>query len=790
MRNRGWAWIAVVCLVCGAVAVAIGKAAPAAPSPAASSGARSPRELASVATLARAVALVRYLHPSDQAAALDWDVFLPAAIERVRGAPDQAALLAELRALFAAIAPTATFSTLDGPLGDQAVVMDRPAGATHLARWRRYGAAGTTRYAAFREGRDDEQAVTVSELISVPLAAPGRCRSARVDAVVRRPDATGTVDLVVRASLAGQQVSTVLWPLTRNGGVVLPIQVSPETQAIELGLQVDGRGGATLEALSFTCADGVRHRIDPAASAWHTDGPTDLYTWRVGRCAAGGCATLARNPLDRAFVAERDLLVEDIGSAIRIQLPIAVWASAARTLPAVPARQRAPVAAGPLSQRLATVAATWGTLSIFHPYLQDQHIDWLAELAPALEEVAASNEPAETWIALRHLLAALHDGHALLLKVPDAPRHVLAAPPGGHAPPSNTRTARGGVLPIRLRRFGDQILVTSRATEYVSDIPLGSELVAIDGVPARVAYERAAAQVSAATEGMHAYLTAVRLGVGPVMAVRQVRLRTPGGAYLERAMPLVSEGHYGQVARPARPWPGTELAPGVIYVDFNHLDAVTWVARLPELTGARALIFDFRGYSTTGLAAVSHLTDHPVEELTWQLPQLPSLGRPAYAPVHRSVYPSSPRLAAPVIALVDGQSTSVVETILALLRDNHLATLIGEPTAGTSGLIATFDAPGGYQIRFTAIRLVEPDGSTLYGRGLTPDQIVHPTIDGVRAGCDEILDAGLAAAQRLAGLAVPPRAASAPGCRPDAGALDASPGAPGSPASPGAQIRP
>ena len=85
-----------------------------------------------------------------------------------------------------------------------------------------------------------------------------------------------------------------------------------------------------------------------------------------------------------------------------------------------------------------------------------------------------------------------------------------------------------------------------------------------------------------------------------------------------------------------------------------------------------------------------------------------------------------------------------------MFRAHHLGTLIGETTAGTSGLISHFSVPGGLAIRFTAIRLVDATGATLHGRGLAPDLVVSPTLAGVRAGRDEILEAGLVVAQQLA----------------------------------------
>ena len=716
--SRAWGWIGAVCMV-SAVADA---------APLKTGGALSPQELANVAALARAAPLIRYLHPSDEAAGLDWDAFLPAAIERVRGAPDPAALLAELRALFAPIAPTAAFSSADSPAAVP-VPTYPPAGAMHLARWRRYGMAGTTPYPAFREGRDDETGFSMAQAIRVALPAlggSGHCGTAHLAGRIHRLGRAGAVNLVVRVMLAGQDEQHTPWPVRRDGAVAIDAVIPDGAQAIELAIEVDGRDGARLEALSLSCSGGAALAIDPASPAWHTVGPTDLYTWRTGPCAAGTCATLLRNPLDTAFEPARDVITADLGSGIRLELPIAVWSSAAHTLPVA-----SPAPAGPASGdpalRLAAVAAAWGTLSVFHPYLQDQRIDWSAALEPALAEAAAAGDDAETHVALRHLLAALRDGHASLRHPTEPFRNVL---PGAmyrllwklRDEPSRTP----GLLPIALRRFGDQIVVTGGTPDQRPRVPLGSRLIAIDGVPALAAYDSARREVSAGTDGLRDHLAAIRLGMGPAGSVRRVRLETPDGRLLTRALTLVSETGHG--VRPDRPWFGTPMAPGVFYVDFDALELLLWDIWRPTFVDACALIFDFRGYSTTGLAAVSNLIDRPVPQLTWQIPELPSPGGARYTVRSPSLYPTKPRFTAPIIALVDGQSVSTVETILALIRDNHLGLLIGETSGGSSGLIGTFKIPGGDTIRFTAMRLVEPDGATLYGRGITPDRTVQPTL--------------------------------------------------------------
>ena len=308
-----------------------------------------------------------------------------------------------------------------------------------------------------------------------------------------------------------------------------------------------------------------------------------------------------------------------------------------------------------------------------------------------------------------------------------------------------------GYLPIALRRFGDKIVVTGGAPEYLAGISPGTELVALDGVPAVELYDRVAAQVSPSTAGLRAHLTAVRLSAGPPGTFRRVRLRTRDGREMERVFPLVARELYDHVVRDARPAPGTELMSGIYYIDFDGLPLDSWNQLLPMLAHARALIFDFRGYtSSAGFLALAHLTDRELESPMWQVPVLPNPGAPAYLATRWSMRPLLPRLTAPVVALLDGQTASADETVLQIIHDHQLGLLVGETSAGTNGNDSTFRVPGGYEVRFTAMRVANRDGTTIQGRGITPHKVVHPTLEGIRAGRDELLEAALTAAQQLA----------------------------------------
>lgn len=64
------------------------------------------RGLENLTALARLVGCVRYFHPTDEAAKVDWDSFVVNAVKKVESAKDAAALATALREQFAPIAPT------------------------------------------------------------------------------------------------------------------------------------------------------------------------------------------------------------------------------------------------------------------------------------------------------------------------------------------------------------------------------------------------------------------------------------------------------------------------------------------------------------------------------------------------------------------------------------------------------------------------------------------------------------------------------------------------------------
>ena len=103
--------------------------------------------------------------------------------------------------------------------------------------------------------------------------------------------------------------------------------------------------------------------------------------------------------------------------------------------------------------------------------------------------------------------------------------------------------------------------------------------------------------------------------------------------------------------------------------------------------------------------------------------------------------PGAPSFGGPVVVLIDERAISQAEhCCLYLKAAAKKITFIGTPTNGTDGDVTNSVLPGGARFGFTGHDVRYPDESQLQRRGIQPDIRVAPTIAGLRAGRDEVLE--------------------------------------------------
>jgi C-terminal processing protease CtpA/Prc len=96
-----------------------------------------------------------------------------------------------------------------------------------------------------------------------------------------------------------------------------------------------------------------------------------------------------------------------------------------------------------------------------------------------------------------------------------------------------------------------------------------------------------------------------------------------------------------------------------------------------------------------------------------------------------------------VVALIDASTIGDFERYCLHLKAAAEVTFIGTPTNGSPSSVRYITMPGGidFAISYTDVR--HSDGRPIHGIGIQPDILVEPTIEGIREGRDEILEAAI-----------------------------------------------
>ncbi|MDQ2664979.1 MAG: S41 family peptidase, partial [Gemmatimonadota bacterium] len=412
-----------------------------------------------------------------------------------------------------------------------------------------------------------------------------------------------------------------------------------------------------------------------------------------------------------------------LGAGLRLSLPVALY-SMEQVIPdsmqhASPALANERLIASDRATRLADVMLAWGVLQHFYPYHELERTDWPAALRTSLTRAATDVNEVKFQETLERMIASLHDGHG---RVGSAYIETL-------------------VPDARLGWVEDKVVVVSVGdSAAAAGLKRGDIVLAVDGRPAEELVAATSERVSGATPQWVHNVALSRILAG--MPRTSVALRVSGADGTPRELRLSRTTF--QPARQQLPDKITELSPGTFYVDLGRITDQDFNAALPKLTSATGIVFDMRGYpSQVNMAMVlAHLTDTTIHSPRFESPllTLPDRADMSFTIGGWTITPAAPRIKARIAFLSGGGSISYAESTLGTVEDNRLAAIVGEPSAGTNGNVNPFTLPGGYTISWTGMRVTKGDGSPHHGVGVVPTVPVSPTIAGIRAGRDEVLE--------------------------------------------------
>ncbi|MFH2007403.1 MAG: S41 family peptidase [bacterium] len=723
------------------------------------------RQLLNLEAFTRLYGYVRYFHPSDEAAALDWNAFAIHGAGRVAAARTQDELAATLRQLFRPIAPSLRILRP----GEQAL----PAGPTatpskgRLTAWQHQGVwpGKSFLYSSIRLHRANPrllQRTGHGYVIQILDPSAHRGRKFRLEAHVRTQGVDrgpGGAALWLRISganaslrffdnMAGRKIRSKTWRKYTIRGTV-----SADAVDLRFGAMAHGVDRVWVDGFKLSFADGKRGWVNaplanPGFETGPEGGPPDRWLYRgtsyEAKVVSAGCHTGKRCltltsalPTGSAtFTGELFPQAPKPGEAIRKSLAGDLRCHVPLTLPTddkhtYPRADRealrrleqqlallsgAKITAPRRDVRLATIIVAWNVLQHFYPYFDVIKVNWPGELTAALKAALRPQTPHEHLTSLRRLLAKLRDGHAgafhLRLQANRAGPRFRAAWIEGRVVVVATSD------PARLRR--------------------GDELISVNGVPAAQALARAEELLSGSPQWKRSRALS-QLGFGPRGTKLRLTLRRNGktaAVQVDRdsssEVPEFAQGHHRQ------------LGADVHYVDLTQMPWAKLEALIPTLAKARGVVFDLRGYPNGNHLILQHLLRRGNTSQTWmQIPQtlFPDRERRVgWKKLGWALEPRQPRIPGRVVFLADARAISYAESLLAFVRPYKLGEILGEPTAGANGNVNPVQLPGGFSIAFTGMRVVKHDGSQLHTIGVLPTIRAARTLKGVREGRDELLE--------------------------------------------------
>ncbi len=424
-----------------------------------------------------------------------------------------------------------------------------------------------------------------------------------------------------------------------------------------------------------------------------------------------------------------NILSISIGSGLHCQMPMVLYRNSVGTFPKADAkllnelkskiiyRSNSP---NNLSVRLGNLINTYNVFQHFYPYFDVVDVNWALELRKALKRSFSDKDGKDHLITLQKFTAPLNDGH---LSVNSKYNYVF--------------------IPQIAWEWIEGRLVITKVLDKKITLQVGDVVTHINGTKANKYFEEVKSRISAATDGWRNYKAEINSLLGSENTVISVRVN-------DKNIDLTRDlNYYHSMHLFKSNLKEYDILDDVIFylnIELIRTDVINEL--LPKLETCKAIIFDLRGYPThSSFELIPHLLQ--INDTTTGWIQTPLVVFPNQEKIvgydifdyKEYVKAKNPFLGdKKIIILTNGQAISASETFLAYIEGYKLATIIGQPTAGTNGVYNNFDLSGDYRIFFTGMKVLKQNGSQHHGIGILPDIYVEKTIKGVKEGRDEFLE--------------------------------------------------
>jgi C-terminal processing protease CtpA/Prc len=372
----------------------------------------------------------------------------------------------------------------------------------------------------------------------------------------------------------------------------------------------------------------------------------------------------------------------------------------------------------------------WNVVAYWYPYRDSMAEDWDRVLDEFLPRVMLARDRETYELQLMALIARAHDSRANLWNALDV------RPPSGSCQ-----------LPVNARFIEEKVVISSTSTAQSAAAVLrsGDIVSAMDGVPTRLLLKNWAPFYAASneTERNRDMMRTFFRGPCGHTVVGVVRDGRPLNVNVER----VDSRNLDSLSDTRHDLSGDAfqlLSNRVAYLKLSSVKSDMSAEYVRRAAGTDGLVIDIRNYPSefivNSLGPLLVQADTSFVRFTHA-----DLSNPGafYWSKPESLSPHEPHYAGKVVILVDETSMSQAEYTAMALRAAPHAVVVGSTTAGADGNVSPFELPGGLRTTISGLGVFYPDGRPTQRVGVVPDILANPTIGGIRAGRDEVLERAL-----------------------------------------------
>jgi C-terminal processing protease CtpA/Prc len=378
--------------------------------------------------------------------------------------------------------------------------------------------------------------------------------------------------------------------------------------------------------------------------------------------------------------------------------------------------------------RLLALFRFWNVINYFFPYKHLIDRPWDDVLTEFIPKFEASGDNLQYHLTVARLVKQIEDTHGFVGS------RILADYLGTFFPPIQVKSIQGKTV---ITYFFDGL------AQKDSGLNVGDVILSVDGEEIGKRRDRMGDLFAASTpQALRWRVDRAILG-GAENSHIALKVQNREGKVLD-----VTLNRSMRAKKPTRSYPVyTVLPSGYGYIDLERLNPAQVDAAFEALKNTPAIIFDDRGYPQGTFTLLgAHLADKEgvaarFETPTPQSPDLTQESRVKFVQMFKPG-PKEP-FKGKVVVLINEEAISQSEHTCLFLEAAGRAVFIGSPTSGANGDVTQTVLPGGITVNFTGHDVQHADGRQLQRKGIQPDVLVEPTLEGIRAGKDELLDAAI-----------------------------------------------